>query len=201
MDGARPHDRPELAIHSEVQCVTHQPITGTRKAFDYTGVDFEEQDSKLGWIPVTWGKGGSYSIGIVKWHGATGAESRTHNIAYSKIHTKTTQAMAFNYINLVWPGTDSFDKITWIRSHTPCCFINHDAVFFPHLKTPFIKGAANKTKLKWTEPNEEPVMHAMRLRCTPHTKEFNRDECAKLFKLFGYPGSFHAFLKTRDYPI
>ena len=101
MDGARPHDRPKLATHSEMQCVTHQPIAGTRRAFDYTGVDFEERDSKPGWIPVTWGKGGSYSIGIVKWHGATGAEYRTHNIAYSKFHTKTTQAMALNLINHV----------------------------------------------------------------------------------------------------
>ena len=68
------------------------------------------------------------------------------------------------------------------------------------MKIPHIQGAANKTKLEWTEPNEEPAMHAMRLRCTPHTKEFEREEGAKLFELFGYRGSYNAFLKSRNYP-
>ena len=43
-------------------------------------------------------------------------------------------------------------------------------------------------------------MHAMRQRCTPHLKDFDRTEGAQIFLQFGCPGAYPAFLHSREYP-
>ena len=41
----------------------------------------------------------------------------------------------------------------------------------------------------------------MRRRCTPHTKEFDRNEGAALFQKYGFSWSYELVLKSRNYPI
>ena len=160
-----------------------------------------EKDTRPGWIPVSFGRGGPYSLGICKWHGETNTHFCTHNVAHSRLRSRTSEAQALRVISMHWPGCDSLDKINWIRSHTPVCMNNLDITLFPAMKTPAIHDAGTKTKYRWEEPKKHPQTRAMRRRCTPHMKEFDRNEGAALFQKYGYPWSFEAFLKSRNYRI
>ena len=147
VDGSRPHNRPDSATRDEMQC--SNPLSNKpRKKFDYADVEFAEKETRPGCIPVTFVRGGPYSLGICKWHGETGTHFRTHNVAYSRLGSKTSEAQALRVISMHWPGCDSLDKINWIRSHTPVCMNNLDITLFPAMKTPAIHDAETKTKYR-----------------------------------------------------
>ena len=56
------------------------------------------------------------------------------------------------------------------------CMANIGITLFPAMKTPVIHDAGTKTKYIWEEPKKHPQIHAMRRRCTPHMKGFDRNE-------------------------